>query len=90
MLLDEFLKPLGITQTAFAERIRVPYVRLNSIVRGHRGVTPDMALRLERAKRMTAGFWLNLQRNWDLWHTLHSPAAREIDKIEPLEVLARA
>ena len=59
----------------------MPYVRLNSIVRGHRGVTPDMALRLERATTMTAGFWLNLQRNWDLWHTLHSPAAREIEKM---------
>lgn len=90
MLLEEFLKPLGITQTAFAERIRVPYVRLNSIVRGHCGVTPDMALRLERATRMTAGFWLNLQRNWGLWHTLHSAAAREIEKIEPLEELAHA
>jgi plasmid maintenance system antidote protein VapI len=37
---------------------------------------------------MSAGFWLNLQRNWDLWHTLHSPAAREIEKIERLEELA--
>ena len=78
MLLEEFLKPLAISQTAFAQRIGISYVRLNSIVKGHRGVTPDTALRLERATGMSAGFWLNLQRNWDLWHTLHSPAAREI------------
>lgn len=90
MLLEEFLKPLEISQTSFAARIGVSYVRLNSIVKGHRSVTPDMALRLERATRMTMGFWLNLQRNWDLWHTLHSPAVREIEKIEPLEELAHA
>ena len=78
MLLEEFQKPLAISQTAFAQRIGISYVRLNSIVKGHRGVTPDTALRLERATGMSAGFWLNLQRNWDLWHTLHSPAAREI------------
>ncbi len=62
MLLQEFLKPLNIPQTVFAERIGVSYVRLNSIVKGHRGVTPDTALRLERATGMSAGFWLNLQR----------------------------
>lgn len=90
MLLEEFLKPLEISQTSFAERIGVSYVRLNSVVKGHRGVTPDTALRLERATGMSAGFWLNLQRDWDLWHTLHSPAAREIEKIEPLEELAHA
>ena len=90
MLLEEFLKPLEISQTSFAKRIGVSYVRLNSIVKGHRGVTPDSALRLERATGMSAGFWLNLQRDWDLWHTLHSPAAREIEKIEPLEELTHA
>jgi antitoxin HigA-1 len=86
MLLEEFLNPLGISQKEFAHRIGVSYVRLNSIVNGRRGVTPDTALRLERATRMSAGFWLNLQRDWDLWHTLHSEAAKEIDRIRPLEV----
>ena len=90
MLLKEFLKVLEISQTSFAERIGVSYVRLNSVVKGHRGVTPDTALRLERATGMSAGFWLNLQRDWDLWHTVHSPAAREIEQIEPLEELAHA
>jgi addiction module HigA family antidote len=88
MLLEEFLKPLHIPQTAFADRLGVSYVRLNSIVNGHRGVTPDTALRLERATGTSAGFWLNLQRDWDLWQTLRSPAAEEIRKIQPLVELA--
>jgi antitoxin HigA-1 len=84
MLLEEFLTPLGIRQTDFAQRIGVSYVRLNSIINGRRGVTPNTALRLERATGMSAGFWLGLQTDWDLWHELHSPAAPEIDAIEPL------
>ena len=90
MLLEEFLRPLGISQADFAERIGVSYVRLNSVVNGRRGVSSDTALRLERATGMGAGFWLNLQRDWDLWHTLHSPAAKEIEKIKPVPELVRS
>jgi addiction module HigA family antidote len=86
MLLEEFLKPLGLTQTALAERIRVSYPRVNEIVNGKRGVTPDTALRLAKLFGTTAEFWLNGQRNWDLWHAMHSPTAAEIDEIEPLSV----
>jgi len=86
MLMEEILKPLGVSQTDFAKHIGVSYVRLNALINGRRGVTPDTALRLERATRMTAGFWLNLQRDWDLWHTLHSAAAGDIERIRPLEV----
>lgn len=88
MLLEEFLKPLGVSQTEFAERIGVSYVRLNAIINGRRGVTPNTALRLERATGLDAGFWLGLQSDWDLWHELHSPEAREIAKIERLPNLA--
>jgi plasmid maintenance system antidote protein VapI len=51
-------------------------------------VTPNTALRLEQATGMDAGFWLGLQLDWDLWHELHSPSAREIEKIERLPELA--
>jgi antitoxin HigA-1 len=81
MLLEEFLNPLGITQKDFANRIGVSYIRLNEIVRGRRGVTPDTALRLERATRMGADFWIDLQTRWDLWHAMRAPAAKDIDKI---------
>ena len=84
MLLEEFLKPLGISQSAFAIRLGVSFPRLNEIVRGKRGVTPDTALRLARVTRMSAAFWLGLQLDWDLWHALHSGEARAIAKLTPL------
>lgn len=84
MLREEFLEPLGVSQAGFAERIGVSYVRLNAVINGRRGVTPDTALRLERATGMDAGFWLDLQTRWDLWHALRSPAAGEIESIERL------
>ena len=82
MLMEEFLIPLGISQSAFAERIGVSFVRLNAIVNGRRGVTPNTALRLERATGMDAEFWLGLQSDWDLWHELRSPGAKEIADIK--------
>ena len=84
MLREEFLKPLGMTQTELAERIGVSYVRVNELVNEKRGVTPDTALRLSRLFGTTAEFWLNGQRNWDLWHAMRSPEAKEIEKIEPV------
>ena len=84
MLLEEFLKPLGLTQSAFAIRLGVSYPRLNEIVRGRRSVTPDTALRLERVLGMPADFWLGLQQDWDLWHTMHSPAAKAISMLQPI------
>lgn len=84
MLLQEFLMPMNMTQTELAERIGVSYPRVNEIVKGKRGVTPDTALRLARLFGTTPDFWLNGQLAWDLWHAMHSAAAREIDAIEPM------
>jgi addiction module HigA family antidote len=84
MLLEEFLKPIGISQSAFAVRLGVSYPRLNEIVRGRRGVTPDTALRLAKVLGMPADFWLGLQQDWDLWHAMKSPAAEEISRLEPI------
>ena len=85
MLLEEFLKPLGLTQTAAADRMGISFVRLNEIVNGRRGITPDTALRLARLLGTTPDFWLNGQLAWDLWHTLHGPEAAEIKKIRPVK-----
>ena len=84
MLLEEFLKPLGISQSAFAIRLGVSFPRLNEIIRGKRSVTPDTALRLARVLGMPADFWLGLQQDWDLWHALHSEDALEIERLVPL------
>jgi addiction module HigA family antidote len=84
MLLEEFLKPLGISQSAFAIRLGVSFPRLNEIIRGKRAVTPDTALRLAQVTGMSADFWLGLQSDWDLWHALRSEDAKQIAKLAPL------
>ena len=90
MLLEEFLKPLGLSQAGLAERLGVSYPRVNELVHGKRGVTPDTALRLERLFGMEAQFWLNLQLAWDLYQVQHSRAARNIRKIRRIIRRARA
>jgi len=84
MLLEEFLKPNEMTQSELAERIGVSYPRVNELIHGKRGMTPDTALRLERLFGMEAQFWLNLQLAWDLYAATKSPEARAIMQIEPL------
>jgi addiction module HigA family antidote len=84
MLLEEFLKPLGVSQSAFAIQLGVSFPRLNEIIRAKRGVTPDTALRLAQVTRMSADFWLGLQQDWDLWHALRSAKAEQIAKLTPL------
>lgn len=85
MLLEEFLKPLGLSQSAFAIRLGVSFPRLNEIIHGKRSVTPDTALRLARVLGMSAEFWLGLQQDWDLWHAMRSEDAVAIEKLEPLQ-----
>ena len=84
MLLEEFLKPLGMSQAELAGKLGVSYPRINELIHGKRGVTPDTALRLEQLFGMEAQFWLNLQLAWDLYRVIHSPAARRIRKIKRL------
>ena len=66
ILLKEFLEPLGLTQKALAQHVGVPVQRVNEIVRGKRGVTPDTAWLLSEALCTTPEFWLNLQSIHDL------------------------
>jgi antitoxin HigA-1 len=90
MLLEEFLKPLKMTQTELAGKLGVSYPRVNELIHGKRGITPDTALRLERLFGMDAQFWLNLQLAWDLYQAIHSPAAKELKKIKRLSALAHS
>ncbi len=84
MLFEEFVKPLELTQTELARRLGVSYPRLNEIIKGRRSVTPDTALRLSRVLGMSADFWLGLQQDWDLWHAMNSPKAKEIFLLKPI------
>jgi addiction module HigA family antidote len=84
MLLEEFLLPLGMSQSAFAVRLGISFPRLNEIVRRRRSVTPDTALRLARVLGVSADFWLGLQQDWDLWHAQRSDNAAAIARLKPL------
>jgi len=66
ILLEEFLKPMGISQYRLAKDISVPARRINEIVLGKRAVSPDTALRLARYFGLSEPFWLNLQARYDL------------------------
>jgi antitoxin HigA-1 len=66
ILLEEFLKPMGISQYKLAKDISVPPRRINEIVHGSRAITPDTALRLSRYFGLSERFWLNLQSRYDL------------------------
>ena len=66
ILLEEFLQPQGITQTAFAERLGWTRARLNELIRGKRGITADSALDLAEALGTSAKLWMNLQATYDL------------------------
>ncbi|MGE3599369.1 MAG: HigA family addiction module antitoxin [Dehalococcoidia bacterium] len=90
MLLEEFLKPLGITQSAFAARLGVSFPRLNEVINAKRSVTPDTALRLAQVTGMSADFWLGLQQDWDLWHALRSDEVKDIAQLKPLKRASRA
>lgn len=84
MLLQEFVKPLDLTQAELARCLGVSYPRLNEIIKGRRSVTPDTALRLSRVLGMSADFWLGLQQDWDLWHAMNSTEAKKINRLKPI------
>lgn len=66
VLLEEFLVPMEVSQIAFAAHIGVPVQRVNEIVRGKRGITPETAWLFAEALGTSPEFWLNLQSNYDL------------------------
>ena len=78
ILLEEFLNPLGLSQVAFAGHIGVPVQRVNEIVRGKRGITPESVWLFAEAFGTSPEFWLNLQSNYDL---VRSKPKRQVARI---------
>jgi addiction module HigA family antidote len=66
ILKDDFLAPLGITQVAFAQHVGIPLQRVNEIIRGRRGISPETAWLFSQALGTTPQFWMNLQDAYDL------------------------
>lgn len=87
MLLREFLEPMSLTQRDLATGIRVPYQRVNELVRKRRGVTPSTALRLGKFFGTSPSFWMNLQLRWDLYHAERSEA-RQLAEIRRVQAPA--
>ena len=85
ILLEEFLRPMGISQYRLAKDISVPQRRISEITQGKRSITADTALRLGRYFNMEAQFWLNLQSRYDLLC-----AEAELDKRLDKEVTPHA
>jgi antitoxin HigA-1 len=83
ILLEEFLKPLRLSQYRLAQGIRVPPRRINEIVHGERAVSADTALRLGRFFGTSAEMWMNLQARYDLV-TAQVKLGRELAKVEVL------
>ena len=81
ILLKEFLEPMGLTQKELADHLDVPIQRVNEIVRGKRGVSPDTAWLLSEAFDTSPEFWLNLQSMHDL------SANRPSKHIKPLKAV---
>jgi addiction module HigA family antidote len=86
MLLKEFLEPLGVSQAEAATRMRIPFQRLNGIVKGRRAVSADTALLLDALTGWDAQIWLTLQAKWDLWQALKARGRRP--KVRPLRKTA--
>ena len=85
VLLEEFLKPMELSQNHLALRIGVPARRINEIVLGKRGVTADTALRLGRYFGMSPQFWLGLQMDYDLDVTADKLAERLEEEVRPYQ-----
>lgn len=83
VLLEEFLKPMGISAYKLSKDIGIPQTRTSMILRGNRRITADTALRLSKYFGTTAKFWLGLQNDFDLEEE-HIKLERELEKINVL------
>lgn len=88
MLLEEFLRPMEITQRELADSLHVPYQRINELTNGRRGMTPSTALRLAKYFGTSADFWMNLQLRWDLYHA-QQKEAQELKSIRSIPAAVR-
>jgi addiction module HigA family antidote len=84
ILKDTVFEPLNLSVTDAAERLSMSRVALSRVINGKAGISPDLALRLEKAGVSTARFWVNLQANYDLWRAMQ----HEQPPVRPLQETA--
>ena len=83
--MEEFLKPMGVSQYRLAKSVSVPARRINEIVHGKRAITADTALRLSRFFGMSDRFWINLQTRYDLEIEKDRLGSRLVNEVETLK-----
>ncbi|MBN9533328.1 MAG: HigA family addiction module antidote protein [Alphaproteobacteria bacterium] len=89
ILVEEFMQPMGLTQTALAAAMGVPRKHVNELCMNRRGITAATALILARVFGNSPDFWLNLQRRNDLWEAMNNPRERKrIARARPLGAAA--
>src|ERR1700736_1054265 len=88
ILVEEFLEPLGVSQTQLAEQAGLPRKHVNELCRGRRAVTADTALILSRVFGTSPEFWLNTQRRTDIWEALNTP--RRLVRIQRAKPIRKA
>ena len=85
MLMEEFMEPMGLSQTMLAEKTGLPRKHINELCQNRRAITADTALILSRVFGNSADFWINTQVRNDLWEALHTPKRRmRIQRAKPL------
>lgn len=88
VLLEEFLRPMGISQTQLSKNIHVPAEQIQMIIQGEKAITPDMALRLSRYFGTTAQFWVNMQATYELEVATIEFGDKINQEISPLKICA--
>ncbi len=89
ILTEEFMEPMGLTQSALAKAMGVQRKHVNELCNQRRSVTAPTALILARVFGNSPDFWLNVQRRSDLWEAMHSPRERKrIERARPLTATA--
>ncbi len=88
ILLEEFMKPYGMTQIEIAKRIGVSRKHISEIVNGRKGISTDIALRLSRLFGTSPELWLNGQLAWNVWHAMRGESAIRLKTIEPVAISA--
>lgn len=90
ILREEFLEPMAMTQMELAKRMGVPIQRINTLIAGKRGITPETAILLSSVLKTSPQFWMNLQTNLDLWVAQQNFQARVMKPVKKVKKVAVA
>ena len=88
ILLKEFLEPMNLSQKSFSEQIHVSFQRINELVNGKRGITPESSKLLSKSLNTSPEFWMNLQSSYDLSKINREVLLKDIKKIKDLQTIS--